>query len=455
MISEIKLSEGWVEAELQEVAVWGSGGTPSRKYPEYYNGDIPWIKTGDLGPRLITRSSEYITKQAVQNSNAKLFSKNSVVIAMYGATIGKTSILGIDATTNQACAVGLPIENVTTSIFLYYLLLNEKKSFIAKSKGGAQPNISQAIIKEHKVPFPPLAEQKIITDKLDSLLAQVDNTKTRLEQIPQILKRFRQAVLASAVSGRLTPKDQKSNVQFDVSVGSLCITSFDGPFGSKLKTDDYTNAGVRVARLENIGHLTFNDEKETYISDTKFNSLKGNKIEKDDVLFSSFVDEDVRVCLFPHNDKIFINKADCFCLRINQEIASPKYVALTLASRTSYEQIKAQVQGVTRPRINLKTLRSLSFTFPSLQEQNEIVRCVEQLFAYADGIEKQVQNALECVNNLTQSILAKAFRGELTAQWRVENPDLISGENSAQALLVKIQQQRKSTKNIKRSKGNS
>lgn len=455
MISEIKLPEGWVEAELQEVAVWGSGGTPSRKYPEYYNGDIPWIKTGDLGPRLITRSSEYITKQAVQNSNAKLFSKNSVVIAMYGATIGKTSILGIDATTNQACAVGLPIENVTTSIFLYYLLLNEKKSFIAKSKGGAQPNISQAIIKEHKVPFPPLAEQKIITDKLDSLLAQVDNTKTRLEQIPQILKRFRQAVLASAVSGRLTPKDQKSNVQFDVSVGSLCITSFDGPFGSKLKTDDYTNAGVRVARLENIGHLTFNDEKETYISDTKFNSLKGNKIEKDDVLFSSFVDEDVRVCLFPHNDKIFINKADCFCLRINQEIASPKYVALTLASRTSYEQIKAQVQGVTRPRINLKTLRSLSFTFPSLQEQNEIVRCVEQLFAYADGIEKQVQNALECVNNLTQSILAKAFRGELTAQWRVENPDLISGENSAQALLVKIQQQRSSIKTIKRGKGNS
>ncbi|NTZ47387.1 type I restriction endonuclease subunit S [Lelliottia aquatilis] len=454
-MSEIKLPEGWVEAELQEVAVWGSGGTPSRKYPEYYNGDIPWIKTGDLGPRLITRSSEYITKQAVQNSNAKLFSKNSVVIAMYGATIGKTSILGIDATTNQACAVGLPIENVTTSIFLYYLLLNEKKSFIAKSKGGAQPNISQAIIKEHKVPFPPLAEQKIITDKLDSLLAQVDNTKTRLEQIPQILKRFRQAVLASAVSGRLTPKDQKSNVQFDVSVGSLCITSFDGPFGSKLKTDDYTNAGVRVARLENIGHLTFNDEKETYISDTKFNSLKGNKIEKDDVLFSSFVDEDVRVCLFPHNDKIFINKADCFCLRINQEIASPKYVALTLASRTSYEQIKAQVQGVTRPRINLKTLRSLSFTFPSLQEQNEIVRCVEQLFAYADGIEKQVQNALECVNNLTQSILAKAFRGELTAQWRVENPDLISGENSAQALLVKIQQQRSSIKTIKRGKGNS
>ena len=80
---------------------------------------------------------------------------------------------------------------------------------------------------------------------------------------------------------------------------------------------------------------------------------------------------------------------------------------------------------------------------------------MEKLFIYADTIEKQVQNALECVNNLTQSILAKAFRGDLTAQWRAENPDLISGENSAQALLAKIQQQRKSTKTIKRSKGNS
>ncbi len=350
-----------------------------------------------------------------------------------------------------------PLHYVSSSFVNRYLEFFYKSGEVVKYQGGSN-NLRNLKFKEYsaiEIPVPSALEQKIIADKLDTLLAQVDSAKARLEQIPQILKRFRQAVLASAVSRRLIPKDQKSNVRFDVSVGSLCITSFDGPFGSKLKTDDYTNTGVRVARLENIGHLTFNDEKETYISDTKFNSLKGNKIEKDDVLFSSFVDEDVRVCLFPHNDKIFINKADCFCLRINQEKASPKYVALTLASRTSYEQIKAQVQGVTRPRINLKTLRSLSFPFPSLQEQNEIVRRVEQLFAYADGIEKQVQNALECVNNLTQSILAKAFRGELTAQWRAENPDLISGENSAQELLAKIQQQRKSTKTIKRSKGNS
>ena len=434
-----KLPEGWVVTNLQNIANWGSGGTPSRSHDEYYNGNIPWIKTGDLGPKLITEASEYITDAGVKNSSAKDFPKGSVAIAMYGATIGKTSILGIDATTNQACAVGTPIEGITSSIFLYYFLLNEKNAFIKKGKGGAQPNISQAVIKEHPLCLPPYAEQKIIAEKLDTLLAQVDSTKARLEQIPQILKRFRQAVLVSAVNGKL--QAESSNKEC-CTIDSLCLTSFDGPFGSKLKTSDYTNSGIRVVRLENIGHLEFNSEKETYISHEKYKSLYSNTLKENDLIFSSFVDEDVRVCLMPQSEQTFINKADCFCLRVNPSLASPHYLALVLASKTSYEQIKEKVQGITRPRINLRTLRSLKFDIPDLKDQLEIVRRVEQLFAYADTIEKQVNSALTRVNNLTQSILAKAFRGELTAQWRAENPDLISGENSAAALLEKIKTER-------------
>ena len=114
--------------------------------------------------------------------------KGSVVLAMYGATIGKTSILGLDATTNQACGVGHPINGATFTEFLYYFLRNEKDAFIAKGKGGAQPNISQALIKDHEIALPPLAEQKVIADKLDELLAQVESTKARLDAIPAILK---------------------------------------------------------------------------------------------------------------------------------------------------------------------------------------------------------------------------------------------------------------------------
>lgn len=111
----MSLPNGWTTTTLQSVAEWGSGGTPSRKNAAYYGGNVPWVKTGDLGQKVLSSSSEFITDLGVKNSSAKYFPEGSVVIAMYGATIGKTSILGFDATTNQACGVGNPIDGVTTS----------------------------------------------------------------------------------------------------------------------------------------------------------------------------------------------------------------------------------------------------------------------------------------------------------------------------------------------------
>jgi type I restriction enzyme S subunit len=198
------LPEGWVETTLGDVAEWGSGGTPSRIKPEYYGGKIPWIKTGELSKGIIKDTEEKITELGLKNSSAKIFKKGSVAIALYGATIGKTSILGIDVATNQACAVGLPIEGLITTEYLHYYLMSQKNGFANSGQGGAQPNISQGIIKSWAIPLAPLNEQKRIAEKLDSLLARVDSRQTHLERVPQILKRFRQSVLAAATSGRLT-----------------------------------------------------------------------------------------------------------------------------------------------------------------------------------------------------------------------------------------------------------
>ena len=305
-------------------------------------------------------------------------------------------------------------------------------------------------LRECAVLLPPLIEQEVIAYKLDTLLTQVNNLKARLDAIPTILKRFRQSVLAAAVSGKLTGS---THIPFDswgeTTLESLLDAAFDGPFGSKLKTADYTESGVGVVRLENIKHLRFEDEKRTYISEGKYEKLVGNTLKKNDVLFSSFVDEEVRVCLFPFDRKVFINKADCFCLRADSEKILPRFLMFLLASHGSYLQIKNHVQGVTRPRVNLRILKSLSFKMPELDEQAEIVRRVDQLFAFADQVEKQVENAQSRVNRLTQSILAKAFRGELTAQWRAENPELISGENSAEALLERIKAEKAAQKTKK------
>ncbi|MEB5923626.1 restriction endonuclease subunit S [Franconibacter daqui] len=420
---------------LQNIANWGSGGTPSRSHDDYYNGNIPWFKTGDLGPKLITEASEYITDVGVKNSSAKYFPKGSVAIAMYGATIGKTSILGIDATTNQACAVGTPIEGITSSIFLYYFLLNEKNSFIKKGKGGAQPNISQAVIKEHPLSLPPYAEQKIIAEKLDTLLAQVDSTRARLEQIPQILKRFRQAVLASVVCGKLSKNTGQWKTYL---LKNICISISDGDHQAPPKSE--TGIPFLVISDVNKGQIDF-ENVSRWVPESYYESLKEiRKPFQNDILYT--VTGSYGIPVIVNTTKPFCFQRHIAIIKPNSTFIDYKFLAFYLESPQIFKHASDVATGTAQKTVSLSSLRSFELSVPSLEEQHEIVRRVEQLFAYADTIEKQVNSALTRVNSLTQSILAKAFRGELTAQWRAENPDLISGENSAAALLEKIKAER-------------
>lgn len=443
-----ELPSGWARTTLGTVADWGAGGTPSRSEPNFYGGKIPWIKSGELNSRYIKTTEESITEEAIKSSSAKIFPAGSVAIAMYGATIGKTAILGIDASTNQACAVGVPVEGLIGKEYLYRLLQNEKAAFIEKGKGGAQPNISQAVIKAHEIGLPPLAEQTRIAAKLDEVLAQVDTLKARIDSIPALLKRFRQSVLASAISGRLTEDWRQAHAAEakwnKTAIKSVCSVAFDGPFGSKLKSDDYASEGVRVVRLENIGHLVFFAEKETFISTVKYNQLAKNKLEPGDILFSSFVDEEIRVCQLPKTEETFINKADCFCLRVDRTVAKPEFVLYALAAKQTYRQIKEAVHGATRPRINLGFLKGFEISLPSPTEQVEIVQRVEELFAFLNQLEVRAQIAQARIDGLTQSILAKAFRGELVPQDPNDEP--------ASLLLDRIKAQRATAPKARRGR---
>nr|WP_221208012.1 restriction endonuclease subunit S [Pseudoduganella violacea] len=196
------MPKGWSTATLEDVAVWSSGGTPSRSNPAYFTGAIPWFKTGELGPRVLLASEEHISVAAVESSSAKIFPRGSVALAMYGATIGKVSIFGIDAATNQACAVGIP--DATTAEFLYYFLVSQEKAFADAGKGGAQPNISQGIVKAWPLLLPPRAEQSRIVAKLEELLSDLDAGVAELKSAQKKLQQYRQSLLKAAVEGALT-----------------------------------------------------------------------------------------------------------------------------------------------------------------------------------------------------------------------------------------------------------
>jgi type I restriction enzyme S subunit len=202
---EVKaLPKGWIQLKLENVAEWGSGGTPSRKNPDYFKGNIPWIKTGELKGKYIRSAEERITKEAINESSAKIFPKGSVAIAMYGATIGKTSIIDIDASTNQACAVAKPLKEILFNEFLYYYLSSQTRKFVELGKGGAQPNISQTLLKSHPILLPPINEQERIVEKIEELFSDVDQGVESLKTAKKQLKVYRQAVLKWAFEGKLT-----------------------------------------------------------------------------------------------------------------------------------------------------------------------------------------------------------------------------------------------------------
>ena len=158
----------WPVVALSDFCQTGSGGTPSRrKNGEYYGGGIPWVKSGELRDDVLNFTDEHITDLALQESSAKVVPAGAVLVAMYGATVGRTALLEVDASTNQAVCFIIPESNLAVSRFVWYLLRASYDDLLAKRVGGAQPNISQQIIRRLRVPLPPLSEQRRIVEILD------------------------------------------------------------------------------------------------------------------------------------------------------------------------------------------------------------------------------------------------------------------------------------------------
>lgn len=427
-----ELPKGWMVTPLDSIASWGSGGTPKRSESSYYGGDIPWVKTGDLGPKYLKEASEYITQLGLDKSSAKLFKKGSVAIAMYGATIGKTSILKFDTTTNQACAVGQPIDGATTTEFLYYFLNSEKQVFIKKGKGGAQPNISQQLIKAHEVRLSPLAEQKRIVEKLDDVLAQVDTIKARLDGIPAILKHFRQSVLASAVSGKLTEEwrgGQSLKPWVTLNLNEVTSHVVDCPHS----TPKWSDEGRYCVRTTAFNPFYLNLSEQGYVNDEVFaQRISRLKPEAGDILYSREGTVGI-ACQIPDKVELCLGQR-MVVIRANEKVL-PKYLTIVLNSDHILRIVRELTIGSTAPRVNMKVIREYPIPVPDFIEQKEIVRLVDQYFAFADTIEAQVKKAQARVDNLTQSILAKAFRGELVPQDPNDEP--------ADKLLERIAQARK------------
>lgn len=452
----LKIPSTWEFAPLHEVIEIVGGSQPPKsefKY-EHKEGYVRLIQIRDY------KSDDHLV-YIPRNTARRFVSPDEVMIGRYGPPIFQI-LRGLEGAYNVALMKAVPVSEIFTNEYLFKYLSNQDLyNYVnsASDRTAGQSGVNKTHLEKYPVAVPPKAEQKVIADKLDTLLAQVENTKARLDRIPKILSTFRQSVLAAAVSGKLTEEWRNKN-------------SVDLSLWKKGKLADYVRAiesGKSLKCIETppkkgefgiikISAVTwgFYDENESKTLPNNNLFLENRRVNIGDFLISrantiELLGNPVIVHKVSKNlmlsDKV---------LRLVMDDSNKPWVSIFLRSKIGRTEIETRSTGnqMSMRNIGQKALLDIDIPIPTPIEQTEIVRRVEELFAYADKIEQQVQAAQQRVDKLVQAILAKAFRGELTAEWRAANPDLISGDNSAEALLAKIKAQREAIKPAKKVKKN-
>lgn len=426
-----QLPIGWALTSLGEIVTLRAEKADPATVP-----DQPFIGLDGIEPH----TSEIINvgKAADVKSAVACFEEGDVLYSRLRPYLNKVTIPNFSGVASAEIYVLQPTGATDAELVRRRIMTGEFLEFAALLDKGDRPRVSYKDISTFPIALPPKAEQRRIVEKVDSLTSSTARARKELGRIPTLIARYKRRLLGMAASGELTEewrKDRKSTGWQRVSVEAIAEATFDGPFGSNLKSADYAAEGIRVVRLENIGRLDFIKEKETYISKKKHEGLKRHTLQADDVLFSSFIAEEIRVCRLPDDlPTVAINKADCFCVRPKAKACSPAYLTFRLAAPQTYEVLKEAVHGATRPRISLKQLKAFTFDLPTIEEQLEIVRCIDSALAWLDRLGIDHAAATRLLPKLDAALIAKAFRGELVPQ----DPD----DEPASVLLARTKAQR-------------
>ena len=401
-----EIPKGWEVKKLRDIAITSSGGTPLRTHSEYWNGNIKWLKISDLNDSLIDNSDEFITEIGLKNSSAKILKKGTLLVAMYGS-IGKLGILNTEATTNQAiCAIINKKDKKFEIKFLFYFFMSAKEKMLNESFGGVQKNISQTYLKNLEIPLPNLTEQKAIADKLDDSFAKIENAITNLINAKENLKLYKQSVLKSAFNGDLLPNTSPTHWEVKKLEEIFNVIGGGTP---NTNNAEFWGGNISWISSADIDKENFNAIPRKFITENAIQNSATNLVPKNTIIVVT------RVGL----GKVAITKEPmCFSQDSQALIPFEKINVKFMAY-----QIKQIAQnfinisrGTTINGITKQNLKDCKICVPPLSEQNLIVAEIDRRFAIVDKtlnlIDKSIQNA----KNLKQSILKKAFSGELRSE---------------------------------------
>lgn len=388
----------WKKEPLGKICKTTSGGTPSRKNQSYYqNGTIPWVKSGELENNIITTSDEFITEEGLLNSSAKIFPAGTLLIALYGATIGKLAFLGIDAATNQAVCGIFQNENVSLK-YLYYYLLFQRPNLIKQGVGGAQPNISQTILKKLEISYPDsITEQQRIVARIEELFSELDKAVDTLKTTKEQLEVYRQAVLKDAFSD-FEKKDSIRNL-------TMVVTS-----GSRGWAKYYSNSGALFVRIGNLTHSGIDIDFRDIQHITPPDNAEGvrTRLQPNDVLVSITADLGSIGFVSEKVEEAYINQH--IALVRFQNPVQGRFMAWYLRSEYGQKDLLKNKRGGGKLGLGLDDIRDTPVPIVDDITATEIVDKVEEQLSVCDSIEKTVDTALAQTDAMRQSILKQAFK---------------------------------------------
>ena len=370
---------------LGEIGNWQSGVTPSRLRKDYYGGNIPWLKTGDLNDGYISDIPEYITETALKETSVKLNPKDSVLIAMYGATIGKVGILSFPATTNQACCACT--DYLVKKMYLFYFLLANRENFIAMGGGGAQPNISKEKIVSTLIPLPPMQEQIRIVEGIEHWFSLVDCIEGNKDNLQKIIKEAKSKILTLAIHGKLVPQDPTDEPAAELlkRINPKAEITCDNGHYQKLPK------GWVITPMQTLCALV-DGEKQNDIErinlDVKY--LRGEREAK--VLTSGkYTAANTLLILVDgeNSGEVFRAPVDGYQgstfkqLSIHEEMYTDYVLQVINLHRKTLRENKV---GSAIPHLNKKLFKAINVPIPPYEEQKRIVNAINQTFTILDTI---------------------------------------------------------------------
>jgi type I restriction enzyme S subunit len=398
----MQLTVDWKIKTLGEIAEVQSGGTPLKSRNEYWFGDIPWYSSGELNETFTKAPKELITPKGLEESNAKLFPKGSLLIGMYDTAALKMSILDRDAAFNQAIS-GVKTNEKIDLKFILYAVNSRKFEILNQRRGVRQKNLSLAKIKNIALPIPPLPEQKRIVAILDEAFEGIDraiaNTEKNLANSGELFESYLNAIFTQKGDRWEKKTLQQISIKFARGKSKHRPRGDKKLYGGKyplIQTGDISNANHRITTYSQTYNELGLAQSEIWSQGTVCIAIVGANVAETAIL-------DFDAC-FPDS---------VIGIVVNEEVADSDYVEYLLQYFKA--ELKEKGKGTARDNINLGTFANQKFPFPDVKTQKIIAGQLEELSFETQRLEAIYRQKLAALNELKQSILQKAFTGELTA----------------------------------------